>query len=67
LLASLHERRHDYAAALQVSDAYIQLAASGKMPRSAQRSADRKLPHFEARVERYRHLLARDQARHPDT
>jgi hypothetical protein len=53
-LASLHERRHDYEAALQVSEAFVGLAASGKMPRGAQRSADRKLPEFEARIERYR-------------
>ena len=58
-LASLHERRHDYRAALRVSEAYLQLAASGKMPRGAQRSADRKLPQFEARIERYRRLLGR--------
>ncbi len=56
-LSSLYERRHDYEAALLVSEAYIQLAASGRMPRGAQRSADRKLPHFEARVERYRRSL----------
>jgi hypothetical protein len=64
-LASLYERRHDYEAALRVSEAYLQLAASGKMPRGAQRSADRKLPHFEARVERYRRLLDRDQTPEP--
>ncbi len=56
-LASLYERRHDYEAALRVSEAYLQLAASGKMPRGAQRSAERKLPQFEARMERYRYLL----------
>jgi hypothetical protein len=56
-LASLHERRHDYDAALGVSEAFVRLAASGKMPRGAQRSADRKLPQFEARIERYRRLL----------
>ena len=52
-LASLYERRHDYEAALRVSEAFVRLAASGKMPRGAQRSADRKLPQFEARIERY--------------
>ena len=56
-LASLHERRHDYDAALGVSEAFVRLAASGKMPRGAQRSADRKLPAFEARIERYRRSL----------
>jgi hypothetical protein len=59
-LASLHERRHDHEAALRVSDAYLRLAASGRMPRGAQRSADRKLPQFEARIERYRRLLGRE-------
>jgi hypothetical protein len=59
-LASLHERRHDYEAALRVSEAYLQLAASGKMPRGAQRSADRKLPQFETRIGHYRRLLGRD-------
>jgi hypothetical protein len=65
-LASLHERRHDYEAALRVSEAYLQLAASGKMPPGAQRSADRKLPQFEARAGRYRHLLGRDQTPEPN-
>jgi tetratricopeptide (TPR) repeat protein len=59
-LASLHERRHDYEAALRVSEAFLQLAASGKMPKGAQRSADRKRPWFEARIEHYRRLLDRD-------
>ncbi len=58
-LASLYERRHDHEAALRVSEAFIQLTASGKMPRGAQRSADLKLPGFEARGERYRRLLGR--------
>jgi hypothetical protein len=56
-LSSLYERRHDYEAALRVSEAFLQLAASGKMPKGAQRSADRKLPQFEAHIERYRRLL----------
>ena len=58
-LASLYERRHDHKAALRVSEAFVQLAVSGKMPRGAQRSADRKLPQFEARMERYQRLLGR--------
>jgi hypothetical protein len=58
-LASLHERRHHHEAALRVSEAFVRLAASGKMPRGAQRSADRKLPEFEARIQRYRRLLGR--------
>jgi hypothetical protein len=40
-----------------LSEAFLRLAASGKMPKGAQRSADRKLPQFEARIERYRRLL----------
>ena len=56
-LASLYERRRDTKAALRVCKAYTRLAASGKMPRGAQRSADRKLPEFEARIERYRRRL----------
>ncbi len=59
-LASLYERRHDHEAALRVSEAYVRLAASGRMPRGAQRSADRKLPQFEERIERYRRLLGRE-------
>ncbi len=65
-LASLYERHHDYEAALRVSEAFVRLAASGKMPRGAQRSADRKLPQFKARTERYRHLLGRDRTPGPD-
>lgn len=57
-LASLYERRRLYTEALRVSDAFVRLAASGTMPRGAQRSADRKLPAFEARAQRYRRLLA---------
>lgn len=53
-LASIHEHRRNPAEALRVCEAFTQLAASGKMPRGAQRSADRKLPEFEARIERYR-------------
>jgi hypothetical protein len=40
-----------------VCEAFTKLAASGKMPRGAQRSADRKLPEFEARIQRYRRSL----------
>ena len=56
-LASLYERRRDPQAALRICEAYTRLAASGKMPRGAQRSAERKLPEFEARIERYRRIL----------
>lgn len=56
-LASLYERRRNPAEALRVCEAFTKLAASGKMPRGAQRSADRKLPEFESRIERYKHSL----------
>jgi len=56
-LASLYERRRNPAEALRVCEAFTKLAASGKMPRGAQRSADRKLPEFEARMEHYKHEL----------
>ena len=55
-LASIYESR-DPAEALRVCEAFTELAASGKMPRGAQRSADRKLPDFEARIDRYRGSL----------
>jgi hypothetical protein len=56
-LASVYESRHNLTEALRVSEAFITLAASGKMPRGAQRSADRKLPEFEARIQRFRRSL----------
>ena len=56
-LASLYERRQNYAQALRVSETFVQLAASGRMPKGSQRSANRKLPNFEARIERYRRQL----------
>jgi len=60
-LASIYESRRNPAEALRVCNAFTQLAASGKMPRGAQRSADRKLPEFEDRIERYRRSLDTDQ------
>jgi hypothetical protein len=56
-LASVYESRHNLIEALRVCEAFTKLAASGKMPRGAQRSADRKLPEFEARIQRYRRSL----------
>jgi hypothetical protein len=56
-LAALHEGRRDPAGALRVTEAYLELAKSGTMPRGAQKSADRKLPEFEARAERLRQKL----------
>jgi hypothetical protein len=52
-LASLYERRRDPEKALETLETFLQLAASGRMPRGAQRSADRKLPELRARIERY--------------
>ena len=56
-LASLYEQRRSYGEALRVLEAYLQLARSGKMPRGAQRSADRRLSKIEARAARYREIL----------
>lgn len=56
-LAALYESRHDPAAALRVTEAYIALAKGGTMPRGAQSSADRRLPEFETRAKRYRRAL----------
>ena len=60
-LASVYESRHNPTEALTVCEAFTELAASGKMPRGAQRSADRKLPAFEARIQRYRRSLDEGQ------
>jgi hypothetical protein len=59
-LDSIYESRNP-SEALRVCEAFTRLAASGKMPRGAQRSANRKLPEFEARIERYRRSLDTDQ------
>ena len=59
-LASIYESRNP-AEALRVCEAFTRLANSGKMPRGAQLSANRKLPDFEARIERYRRSLDTDQ------
>jgi hypothetical protein len=56
-LASIHERRRDYGEALRISESFVRLAHSATMPQGAQRSADRKLPAFEDRIERYKRLL----------
>jgi hypothetical protein len=60
-LASIYESRRNPAEALRVCEAFMELAASGKMPRGAQRSADRKLPEFETRIGRYKSSLDTDQ------
>lgn len=56
-LARLHERRHNHEEALRVTETYINLAERGVMPRGAQRSADRKLPNFQARATHYRYSI----------
>ncbi|AHY46166.1 Hypothetical Protein RradSPS_0883 [Rubrobacter radiotolerans] len=53
-LAVLYERHRRTGDALQVTERFIALAKSGRLPRGAQRSADRRLPDFEARAARYR-------------
>ncbi len=53
-LASLYERRRNPEKALKTLETFLELAASGRMPRGAQRSADRRLPELRARMERYR-------------
>ncbi|QYJ17193.1 hypothetical protein Rxycam_03032 [Rubrobacter xylanophilus DSM 9941] len=58
-LADIYERRRHYQEALRVTESYLRLARSGRMPRGAQRSANRKLAAFEARAERYRTLSGR--------
>ena len=58
-LATLHEQHWSYAEALRVAESYVRLARSGRLPRRSQHSADRKLPEFEARIERYQGLLGK--------
>lgn len=53
-LANLHERRGDHTEALRVTERFISFANSGRLPKGSQRSADRRLSEFEARVGRYR-------------
>ncbi|CAN5669971.1 hypothetical protein BH20ACT10_BH20ACT10_10120 [soil metagenome] len=53
-LANIHERRGENAAALEVTERFISLAKSGRLPKGSQRSADRRLPEFEARAAKYR-------------
>lgn len=56
-LAGIYERRRNYEEALRVLEAYLRLARSGRLPRGAQRSADRRVEGIEARAGRYRGLL----------
>ncbi|CAN5893261.1 hypothetical protein BH23ACT11_BH23ACT11_26700 [soil metagenome] len=53
-LANIYENQRSSVEALQVLEAYLHLARSGKMPQGAQRSADRRLPGIQGRVERLR-------------
>lgn len=53
-LANLYERRGKYEDALRTTEKFITLAKSGRLPKGSQRSADRRLPEFEARAERLR-------------
>ena len=53
-LASIYERRREPAEALRVCEAFLRLAASGTMPRGAQRRADRRTPEMRARADRLR-------------
>lgn len=55
-LADLYEQRRQHGEALRVIESFLGLARSGKMPRGAQRSADRALPALEAQAERYREI-----------
>lgn len=56
-LAALYEQRRSYREAHHTLEKYIRLARSGKMPRGAQNSADRRLPDIEARARRYEEML----------
>lgn len=55
-LASLYERRRNYGEARRVLEAYLRLARSGRLPRGAQRSVDRRMGEIEARSEYFRGL-----------
>lgn len=56
-LALIYEARRAPAQAIRVLETYVALAGSGDLPPGAQRSADRKLPQIEARLERLRRRL----------
>jgi tetratricopeptide (TPR) repeat protein len=53
-LANLYEQRGRREDALGVTQKFIALAKSGRLPRGSQRSADRRLPEFEARAGKFR-------------
>lgn len=55
-LAGLYERKRSYDDARRVLEAFIGIARSGKLPRGAQRSADRRLPDIEERAARCRRM-----------
>lgn len=53
-LANLYEQRGRRKDALEVTERFIALTKSGRLPRGSQRSADRRVPEFEARASRLR-------------
>ncbi len=53
-LANLYEQRGRREDTLEATEKFISLAKSGRLPKGSQRSADRRLPEFEARAEKYR-------------
>lgn len=53
-LANLYEQRGRRGNALEATEKFISLAKSGRLPKGSQRSADLRLPEFEARAERLR-------------
>ncbi|WP_119067226.1 hypothetical protein [Rubrobacter indicoceani] len=53
-LAGIYGRQGRSEEALHVTEAFIRLAKSGRLPRGSQRSADGKLAEFEARAARLR-------------
>lgn len=55
-LANLHEQHGRHAEAAQTLERFVELARSGRLPRGAQRSADRKLEAVRARAERHRKI-----------
>ncbi|MGI8648814.1 MAG: hypothetical protein ACR2KW_00300 [Rubrobacter sp.] len=55
-LANIYEQQGKFDDALWVTEAFIALAVSGRMPKGSQRSAERKLSEFEDRASRLRDI-----------
>ncbi|MGH3090459.1 MAG: hypothetical protein ACRDSJ_24530, partial [Rubrobacteraceae bacterium] len=53
-LAAIYERQGKREDALEATEKFIALAKSGRMPKGAQRSADRKMAEFETRARKCR-------------